>query len=59
MVRAYFMICLAVFYWMSQDPLFLVILGIVAAGFVLTFSAYLFDRKQAANSAADGKAVVP
>ena len=52
MVRAYFMICLAVFYWMSRDPLFLVVLAVVAAGFVLTFSAYLIDRKQAANSAA-------
>ena len=47
-VRAYFIICLAAFYWMSRDPLFLVVLGVVAAGFVLTFTAYLTDRKRAA-----------
>ena len=54
MVRAYFMACLAVFYWMSRDPLFLVVLGVVAAGCILSYSAYLIDRKQAANSAAGG-----
>jgi hypothetical protein len=59
MVRAYFMICLAAFYWMSRDPLFLVVLVVVAAGFVLTFSAYLIDGNRAANSAVKGKAGVP
>ena len=48
MVRAYFIICLAAFYWMSRDPLFLVVLGVVAVGFVLTFTTYLTDRKRAA-----------
>jgi hypothetical protein len=33
---------------MSRDPLFLVVLGVVAVGFVLTFTTYLTDRKRAA-----------
>jgi hypothetical protein len=48
MVRAYFIICLATLYWMSQDPFFLVVFAVVALGAVLTFTAYLADRKRAA-----------
>jgi hypothetical protein len=51
-VRAYFIICLLAFYWRSQDVLFLVILGIVIIGVVLTSTAYLIDRTQAARPAA-------
>jgi hypothetical protein len=47
MVRAYFVICLVIFYWMSRDPLFLVILGVVGVGVELTLTAYFGDRKQA------------
>ena len=44
--RVYFLVCLAVFYWMSTDPLFLVLIAIVAIGFVLTLSAYFLDRRE-------------
>jgi hypothetical protein len=43
-MRTYFLVCIAVFYWMTTDPLFLVLILIVGIGFVLTLSAYLFDR---------------
>jgi len=46
-IRVYFGVCLAVFYAISADPVFLVVLGIVALGFVLTLSGYLADRRQA------------
>ena len=45
-IRVYFLVCLAVFYWMSTDPLFLVLIVIVAIGFVLTLSAYFLDRRE-------------
>jgi len=45
-IRVYFLVCLAVFYWMSTDPLFLVLIAIVAIGFVLTLSAYFLDRRE-------------
>jgi hypothetical protein len=45
LVRMFFLICIAVFYWRSADPLFLVLIAIVGLGFVLTSSAYLLDRK--------------
>jgi hypothetical protein len=44
-IRMYFLVCLAVFYWMSTDPLFLVLIVIVGIGFVLTLSAHLRDRR--------------
>ena len=43
-MRTYFLVCIAVFYWMTTDPLFLVLIVIVGIGFVMTLSAYLFDR---------------
>jgi hypothetical protein len=43
-VRVYFIACFITFYSMTRDPLFLVLLGIVGLGFVLTLTAYLLDR---------------
>jgi len=43
-IRMYFLVCLAAFYWMTSDPLFLVLTVIVGIGFVLTLSAHLLDR---------------
>jgi hypothetical protein len=45
-IRMYFLVCLAVFYWMSTDLLFLVLIAIVGIGFVLTLGAYLRDRRE-------------
>ena len=47
-VRSYFIVCLIGLYWMSADPLFLVVLGVVLVGFVLTLTSYLVDRAKAA-----------
>ena len=43
-IRVYFLVCLAAFYAMSMDPLFLVLIVIVGVGFLWTLSAYLLDR---------------
>ena len=45
-IRVYFLVCLAFFYWMTTDPLFLVLIVIVGIGFVLTLSAHLRDRRE-------------
>ena len=47
MVRSYFVVCLLFLFWMSRDPMFLVILGVVGLGMVLTLTSYRFDREQA------------
>ena len=47
-VRTFFLVCFAAFYWLTRDPLFLVLLGIVGFGFVLTVTSYLLDRRQKA-----------
>jgi hypothetical protein len=44
-IRVYFLVCLAVFYWMSYDPLFLVLIVIVGIGFAWTLISYLLDRR--------------
>ena len=44
-IRVYFMACIGTFYAMPRDPLFLVLVGIVGLGFVLTLGSYLLDRK--------------
>jgi hypothetical protein len=44
LVRGYFIVCLVSLYWMAKDPLFLVILGVVAIGGVLTLTSYLTER---------------
>ena len=46
LIRVYFLVCLAVFYWMTTDPLFLVLIVIVGIGFVLTLSTHLRDRRE-------------
>jgi hypothetical protein len=43
-MRVYFIACIAAFYAMTGDPLFLVLAGIVGLGFVLTLSSYVLDR---------------
>jgi len=45
-IRMYFLVCIAVFYWMTADPLFLVLMVIVGIGFLLTLSSHLLDRKR-------------
>jgi uncharacterized protein YjeT (DUF2065 family) len=44
-MRVYFIACFVVFYTMTRDPFFLVLIGIVGLGLVLTLSSYLLDRK--------------
>jgi len=44
-IRMYFLVCITVFYWMTSDPLFVVLVVIVGIGFVLTASSYVFDRR--------------
>ena len=43
-IRPFFLACLAAFYWLTRDPLFLVLLAIVGLGFALTLTSYLLDR---------------
>lgn len=45
LVRLLFVVCLTVFYLTSKNPFFLVILAIVALGFVLTGLSFLSDRR--------------
>jgi hypothetical protein len=45
-VRTFFLTGFAAFYWLTRDPLFLVLLAIVGLGFVLTLTSYLLDRKE-------------
>ena len=45
-IRMYFLACLAAFFWMTTDPLFLVLILIVGIGLVLTLSAHLLDRRE-------------
>jgi hypothetical protein len=45
LIRAYFIVCILAFYAMTYDPLFLVLIGIVGIGFILTLSSYLLDRR--------------
>jgi hypothetical protein len=45
LMRVYFITCIVVFYVMTYDPFFLVLIVIVGLGFVLTLGSYLLDRK--------------
>ena len=47
-VRAFFLACLAVFYAVYGDPLFIVLFAIVGFGVLLTLWSYLRDRRQSA-----------
>ncbi len=44
-IRLFFCICFVVFYLISSDPFFLVLLVIVAFGLVLTGTSYLLDKR--------------
>ena len=44
-VRIFFCACFVVFYSMSKDPFFLVLLGIVGFGLVLTGTSFVLDRR--------------
>ena len=44
-VRVFFCAAFLVFYFLSQDPLFLVLLAVVGFGLVLTTISYLLDRQ--------------
>lgn len=46
-VRTFFLAGFAAFYWLTGDPLFLVLLAIVALGFALTLTSYRLDRNAA------------
>jgi uncharacterized protein YjeT (DUF2065 family) len=43
-IRLFFCACFIVFYLMSHDPFFLVLLVIVAFGLILTGTSYMLDR---------------
>ena len=47
-IRLFFCVCFVIFYLMSQDPFFLVLLAIVAFGLILTGTGYLLDKKSKA-----------
>ena len=44
-IRSFFCICFVVFYLISNDPFFLVLLAIVAFGLILTGTSYLLDKR--------------
>ena len=48
-IRLFFCVCLLVFYFLSQDPFFLVLLAIVGFGLVFTGVSYFMDRQQKAG----------
>ncbi len=45
-IRAFFCVCLLIFYRLNHDPLFLVLLAIVGLGLILTGLSYLSDRRR-------------
>jgi len=45
LMRVYFIVCIIVFYRMTYDPFFLVLIAIVGLGLLMTLSSYLLDRK--------------
>ena len=46
LMRVYFIACIVAFYAMTSDPMFLVLVGIVGLGFILTLFSYLTDRRK-------------
>lgn len=48
-IRIYFLVCLATFYWMTSDPVFLVLILIVGMGLVFTLSSHFLDRGKKAD----------
>ena len=45
-IRVFFLACITWFYQRTHDPLFLVIFGVVALGFVLTSTGLILDRRR-------------
>lgn len=45
LMRVYFIVCIIVFYTMTYDPFFLVLIAIVGLGLLMTLSSYFLDRK--------------
>lgn len=45
-IRSIILITLISFYFIYNDPLMLVLFGIVGLGFLLTITSYLLDKKQ-------------
>ncbi len=45
-VRAIILVCLVALYFQSRDPLFLVLIGVVGLGFVMTGASYLADKRR-------------
>jgi uncharacterized protein YjeT (DUF2065 family) len=43
-VRLFFCICLVSFYFMNNDPLFLVMFGVVGLGLIITTTCYIKDK---------------
>jgi hypothetical protein len=50
MVRSVFLVGFLGFYLYTHDPLFLVVLGVVGLGFVLTGTSYWLDRRERADA---------
>ena len=44
-IRLFFVVCLVVFYAMSQDPFFLVLVAIVGLGLIFTGISFYLDRQ--------------
>jgi hypothetical protein len=49
-IRVYFMVCIAVFYEATADPLFFVLIAVVGLGFALRPTAHLVDRNTLATA---------
>jgi uncharacterized protein YjeT (DUF2065 family) len=54
-VRALFLVGFLGLYWYTRDPLFLVIMGVVGLGFILTGTSYWLDRREKVGGRADGR----
>ena len=44
-VRAFFIVCIVWFYFLTGDPMFFIFLGVVALGFVFTSASLILDRR--------------
>jgi len=49
-LRTIFLPILGWFYWVYKDPMLLVLIGIVAFGYLLTLTCFVWDRAAAAPS---------
>jgi hypothetical protein len=44
-IRAFFIVCILWFYFLTGDPMFFIFLGVVALGFVFTTASLILDRR--------------